>query len=189
VRTAGNALRNDLLSFAALRAPHGFKRKIRVQGYTSGMRDPLLRLAVSLLVTAFPAVAQTPSSEAHSIPQASSVTPSSTGDEALAWDRDFDLLLELKNEPTRAQREMDVRRAGLVKERGELAARIDALRARLAAVEGTYTTETILNEMLRQGVADMQTAQENLRIWIRQDEDRVKEIDAKLQRLTAEANP
>jgi hypothetical protein len=153
------------------------------------MRDPLLPLAALLLVTAFPAVAQTPTSETPPRPQASSVSPESAGDEALAWDRDFDLLLELKNEPTRAQREVDARRAGLVKERGELVEKIDGLRARLAAVEGTYTTETILNEMLRQGVADMQTAQENLRTWIHQDEDRVKEIDAKLQRLTAEANP
>jgi transposase len=107
----------------------------------------------------------------------------------MAWDRDFDLLLELKNEPTRAQREVGARRAGLVQERRELVERIDGLRARLAAVEGTYTTEAILNEMLRQGVADMQTARQNLRNWIRQDEDRVKEIDAGLQRLTAEATP
>jgi hypothetical protein len=153
------------------------------------MRDPLLPLAALLLVAAFPAVAQTPTSETPSQPPASSATPAFAGDDALAWDRDFDLLLELKNEPTRAQREMDARRAGLFKERGDLVERIDAFRARLGAVEGTYTTETILNEMLRQGVADMQTAQQNLRTWIRQDEDRVKEIDARLQKLTNGANP
>ena len=44
----------------------------------------------------------------------------------------------------------------------------------------------ILKEMLQQEVADMQTAQENLRNWIRQDEDRVKEIDARLQKLAVE---
>jgi hypothetical protein len=32
----------------------------------------------------------------------------------------------------------------------------------------------------------MQTARENLKIWIRQDENRVKEIDAGLQRLAFE---
>ena len=104
----------------------------------------------------------------------------------MAWDRDFDLLLELKNEPTRGQLEMDTQRAVWKKERRELLDRMGGLRSRLAAVEGTYTTEAILNEMLRQEVADMQTAQENLRNWIRQDEDRVKEIDARLQNLSFE---
>ena len=104
----------------------------------------------------------------------------------MAWDRDFDLLLELKNEPTREQRERGARRAGLEQERRDLLQRMDGFRSRLADIEGTLTTETILNEMLRQGVADMQTAWENLRIWIRQDEDRVKEIDAGLQRLAFE---
>jgi len=148
-----------------------------------------LPLAVLLLVAVSPGVAQTPAGETPPKPQVSSGGPASAGDEAMAWDRDFDLLLELKNEPTRAQREVGARRAGLVQERRELVERIDGLRARLAAVEGTYTTEAILNEMLRQGVADMQTARQNLRNWIRQDEDRVKEIDAALQRLTAEATP
>lgn len=104
----------------------------------------------------------------------------------MAWDRDFDLLLELKNEPTRGQQEMDTQRAALEQERRVLLERMDGLRSRLAAVEGTYTTEAILKEMLQQEVADMQTAQENLRNWIRQDEDRVKEIDARLQKLAVE---
>lgn len=153
------------------------------------MRDPLLLLAAVLLMAASPGIAQMPSGETSPKSQPSSGTATSAGDEALAWDRDFDLLLEMKNEPTRAQREMDTRRDGLVKERRDLTDRIDGLRARLAAVEGTYTTEAILNEMLRQGVADMQTARENLRTWIRRDEDRVKEIDAGLQKLAAEPNP
>ncbi len=153
------------------------------------MRDPLLRLAALLLMAASSATAQMPAGETSPKSQPSSGTATSAGDEALAWDRDFDLLLEMKNEPTRAQREMDTRRDGLVKERRDLTDRIDGLRARLAAVEGTYTTEAILNEMLRQGVADMQTARENLRTWIRRDEDRVKEIEAGLQKLAAEPNP
>jgi len=148
-----------------------------------------LPLAALLLMAASSAVAQMPTGETPPKSQAPSGATASAGDEALAWDRDFDLLLEMKNEPTRAQREVDARRAGLVQERGDLVEKIDGLRARLAAVEGTYTTEAILNEMLRQGVADMQTARENLRTWIRQDEDRVKEIDAGLQRLAAEADP
>jgi hypothetical protein len=150
------------------------------------MREYLPVLAALLLVTAPPALAQAPSGETPPARQASTGALVPAGDEAMAWDRDFDLLLELKNEPTRGQREVDARRAGLEQERRDLLQRMDGFRSRLADVEGTLTTETILNEMLRQGVADMQTARENLRIWIRQDEDRVKEIDTGLQRLAFE---
>jgi hypothetical protein len=153
------------------------------------MRIPFLPLAAVLLMATSSTSAQVPADETPPKPQATSGTAAFAGEEAMAWDRDFDLLLEMKNEPTRAQREIDTRRDGLVKERRDLSDRVDGLRARLAAVEGTYTTEAILNEMLRQGVADMQTARENLRTWIRQDEDRIKEIDAGLQKLAAETNP
>lgn len=104
----------------------------------------------------------------------------------MAWDRDFDLLLEQKNEPTKAQSEMITQRAGLEQERRNLLEQLGDLRSRLATVEGTYTTEAILSEMLRQGVADMPAAQENLRSWIKRDETRVKEIDARLRRLSAQ---
>jgi FtsZ-binding cell division protein ZapB len=150
------------------------------------MKEYLPALAALLLVTASPAMAQTPSGMAPPAREASSGAPAPAGDEAMAWDRDFDLLLELKNEPTRGQQEMDTQRAALEQERRVLLERMDGLRSRLAAVEGTYTTEAILKEMLQQEVADMQTAQENLRNWIRQDEDRVKEIDARLQKLAVE---
>jgi len=115
------------------------------------------------------------------------MSPAAPGaDEAMAWDRDFDLLLELKNEPTKAQSEMITQRAGLEQERRNLLEQLGDLRSRLATVEGTYTTEAILSEMLRQGVADMPAAQENLRSWIKRDETRVKEIEARLRRLSAQ---
>ena len=116
-------------------------------------------------------------------PPADAASPSS--DEALAWDRDFDLLLELKKIPTKAQNEAEIRRATLLAERESLQQSLADLKFRLSAVEGTYTTEAILNEMLRQGTGDMQAAQENLRAWIKRDEARMKETDVQLHRLAA----
>ena len=114
-------------------------------------------------------------------PQA--VAPST---EAMAWDRDFDLLLEINKAPTKIQTIQEGKRKALAKEREEVLTHETDLKARLAAVEGTFTTEAVLNEMLRQGVADMLTAQDNLRQWIKEDDDRVRELDAKLQKLASE---
>lgn len=108
-------------------------------------------------------------------------------DEAMTWDRDFDLLLELNAAPTKAQQAAEERRQALEKERADLADRLDDLQSRLAAIEGTYTSEALLNEMLRQGVGDVQSAQANLRLWIRKDQERVREIDAELQKMAARA--
>jgi len=113
-----------------------------------------------------------------STPQA--VDPST---EAMAWDRDFDLLLELNNAPTKTQTIQEDKRKALLQEREKVLAHMTDLEARLAAVEGTYTTEAVLNEMLRQGVGEMLTAQDNLKRWIKEDDDRLKDLDAKLQKL------
>ncbi len=108
-------------------------------------------------------------------------------DEAMSWDKDFDLLLELKATPTKAQEAAEEHRQALEKERAGLADRLDDLQSRLAAIEGTYTSEALLNEMLRQGVGDVQSAQANLRQWIRQDQERAREIDAELQKMAVRA--
>lgn len=143
-------------------------------------------LAVLLLAATGSARAQEPPAVKAQASTAEGAAPAGPADEAMAWDRDFDLLLELKKEPTKAQREILTRRAALEQERRTLLEQLADLRSRLAAVEGTYTTEAILSEMLRQGVAGMPEAQENLRAWIERDEVRLKEIDARLLRLSAQ---
>jgi hypothetical protein len=105
----------------------------------------------------------------------------------MSWDRDFDLLLELKAAPTKAQRDSEARREALEKERAELSDRLEDLQSRLAAIEGTYTSEALMDEMLRQGVGDLQSAQGNLRQWIHKDQERVREIDADLKKIAVRA--
>ena len=146
------------------------------------MKERGVVLAVLFLVAGlFAKPQENPATDAKAPPAASGGTG-----EAMAWDRDFDLLLELKKEPTKAQREITSKRADLEQERLNLLEQLDDLRARMAAVEGSYTSEAILGEMLRQGVADMTTAQENLRVWIKRDEAQVKDLDTRMKQLSAQ---
>jgi FtsZ-binding cell division protein ZapB len=103
--------------------------------------------------------------------------------EALAWDRDFDLLLELRDAPTRAEVEAAARRQALTEERDRLSRHLADLQSRLDALQGTYSTETLLNEMLRQGVSDMQTVVANLNREIKAAKSRIAGIDDRLKRF------
>lgn len=111
--------------------------------------------------------------------------PDAAGLEALAWDRDFDLILELRKVPSGAQLLKEARRQALEKEKGELQAKVKELQSRLDALQGTYTSETLLNEMLRQGVSDMQSATKNLKDEIHRDQGRIDDLNQSLKRLAA----
>ncbi len=139
------------------------------------LRAAFLALGVGVLSTALPAQDQPPAAD--------KAGPADL--EALAWDRDFDLILELRNVPSGAQLLRDARRQELEKERAELRARVKELQARLDALQGTYTSETLLNEMLRQGVSDMQSATKNLKDQIRKDQARIDDLNQSLKRLAA----
>ena len=106
---------------------------------------------------------------------------------ALEWDRDFDLLLEVENQPTRAQLLLASRIEGLEKQEESLSQQLADLKARTAALEGTYTTEALLKEMLRQGVSDLQSVQRNLKNDTDRTQARLLEVQAELARLRREA--
>jgi peptidoglycan hydrolase CwlO-like protein len=61
------------------------------------------------------------------------------------------------------------------------------LKARSASLEGTYTTEALLKEMLRQGVSDLQSVQKNLKDDTDRTQARLFEVQAELARLRREA--
>jgi hypothetical protein len=105
------------------------------------------------------------------------------GAEALVWDRDFDLLLELTNEPTPAQLALESKRLAIEKERQVLVARRLDLSRRLESLQGSYTSETLLNEMLRLGVSDLQAVQKTLRDDLKRTDDRIQDLDFQLKRL------
>ncbi len=118
------------------------------------------------------------SGEARTAPQ--------TSDMDLRWNRDFDLLLDMGNVPTVQQEKDTARRKALEKERGELEDSLADLKSRLASVEGSYTSEAVLQEMLRQGVSDMQTAQNNLKREVEQTHKKLDTVNKALRRLGAQ---
>ncbi len=101
----------------------------------------------------------------------------------LKWNRDFDLLLDMGDVPTVQQRADAARREVLEKEHAGLEARLADLKGRLASVEGSYTSEAVLKEMLRQDVNDMQTVQSNLKREIEQTQQKIEDVDEALKHL------
>jgi septal ring factor EnvC (AmiA/AmiB activator) len=110
----------------------------------------------------------------------------SAGDMDLKWNRDFDLLLDMGDVPTVQQRVDTARRKTLEKERASLEARLADLKSRLASVEGSYTSEAVLKEMLRQDVNDMQTVQSNLKRDVEQTQRKINDVDEALKHLRSE---
>jgi chromosome segregation ATPase len=101
---------------------------------------------------------------------------------ALQWERDFDLLYDLEGaDPAREAAE--TRRRALELERQGLDARIGALRERLGALEGSYSTELLLREMLTLDVGTLQEVQAVLRRELAAAEGRRKEVEEALRKL------
>jgi hypothetical protein len=109
-------------------------------------------------------------------------SPSSETDPML-WERDFDLLLELKNIPTKGQLLKAARRHALEEEREALLSRQEDLKKRLAQIQGTYSTEFLLNEMMRLDVSDFQSVQAKLRDELKVVTERLTEVEREMRKL------
>ena len=109
--------------------------------------------------------------------------PPSSETDPMLWERDFDLLLELKNIPTKGQLLKAARRRALEEEREGLASRQEDLKKRLAQIQGTYSTEFLLNEMMRLDVTDFQSVQAKLKDELKTVTDRLAEVDREMRKL------
>ena len=145
----------------------------------------IARMAVLILCGVLAWSASVPAAEPAPASGADRKAPEAS-DMDLRWNRDFDLLLDMGNVPTVQQRKDAARRKALLKERGALEGRLADLESRLASIEGSYTSEAVLQEMLRQGVSDMQTAQNNLKREVEQTRQKLDAVDKALSRVGAE---
>ncbi|MCI4397991.1 MAG: hypothetical protein JHC34_04050 [Acidobacteria bacterium] len=103
----------------------------------------------------------------------------STG--ALAWDKDFDLLLEEANVPTRGQALLEKQLASLNHEREMEARRAADLRKRLQDISGNFTLAALAQELGRQGVADEKIARDNLRHQIDEAQKMLAKLDGQIK--------
>ena len=132
------------------------------------------RLAVTALAVTLAAAAIC--QEAPGQPQKTAPSP-----QALAWDKDFDLLLEEANVPTRGQVALEKQLASLVHDRDMMAKREASLRQRLQEITGNFTLTALAQELGRQGVSDERTARENLRRQIAETEKVIGGLDEKIK--------
>jgi len=107
-------------------------------------------------------------------------------DLARYWDRDFDLILEYKQgEERRNQvREREVRR--LEEEIRALREERDTLRSRRRSIEETYSTETLLEELMELEVESASEARKVLDEKIHREDLRIQDLERELDRLVRE---
>ncbi len=132
------------------------------------------RLAITALAVALAAAALC--QEAPAPPGKQAPPP-----QALAWDKDFDLLLEEAKVPTRGQVALEKQLASLVHDRDMAAKREDSLRQRLQEISGNFTLAALAQELGRQGVSDERTARDNLRRQIADSQKAIGDLDAKIK--------
>ncbi len=104
-------------------------------------------------------------------------------DEAMAWDRDFDLLLEESGSPTLGQLALQAELEAVEREREAVGRREADLRKRLTNITGNYALVAAAEELSRQGVTDLRLARENLQRDIAAAQKRGAELERKARDL------
>ncbi|MEJ2366972.1 MAG: hypothetical protein P8Z49_01130 [Acidobacteriota bacterium] len=138
-------------------------------------------VAIALASVSLPGSAQADSSgQTGRTSSAETEIPSS---EAMAWDRDFDLLLELSKVPTAGQLKLQARLDALEKKRRDLLAQKQDLEGRLKALQGTYSLTMLLNEMAREGLANPNEVQSDLKAKLRRTENELSDVETALKKL------
>lgn len=105
-------------------------------------------------------------------------------DMSLRWNRDFDLLIDMEDVPTLAQKKLEKRRNALLKERASLKRKLADLDDRIAAISGTFTNEVLLDEMLKLKVKDAASVRRKLQEQRAGTVRRIIEIDRSLKALS-----
>ncbi len=101
--------------------------------------------------------------------------------QALAWDKDFDLLLEEANVPTRGQEAIEKQIAALEHEREMTVRHMADLRKRLQDISGNFTLAALAQELGRQGVSDERIGRDNLRQQITDAQKLLAKLDGQIK--------
>jgi len=128
-------------------------------------------LLASLAVMAMAQAAPEPPAQNQASPQ------------ALAWEKDFDLLLEEANVPTAGQVALEKQLSDLTHEREMMARREADLRKRIQAITGNFTLAALAQELGRQGVSDERIARDNLRQQIADTQKRLAQLDRQAKEI------
>lgn len=103
---------------------------------------------------------------------------------ALRWDRDFDLLIDMKDVPTLAQKKLEQEKKILIAERDSLKRTLASLDKRLAVVNGSFSNEALVEEMLKLKEHDAASVRKTLREQKARTQQRIAEVERSLKALS-----
>lgn len=101
----------------------------------------------------------------------------------LLWERDFELILELNNIPTKGEilREKEIE--SLEKEKRELLDKKERLEKRLQILSNPILTDELYDQMLEEGTRDVSSTIESIKKKLNTVNEKIDEIDNKLRKM------
>lgn len=104
----------------------------------------------------------------------------------LSWDKDFELILELNNVPTRGEVARKKEKQSLEKEKNELIKKKEILEKRLEKLNNPVFTDELYDEMLLEETNDISSTKESIQKKLDDVNERINEINSRLRKLGAE---
>jgi len=101
----------------------------------------------------------------------------------LSWEKDFELIIELNNIPTKGQVKIKDEKSALEKEKSELLKKKEILEKRLEILNNPVFTDKLYDEMLLEGTNDVSSTKESIQKKLDIVNERLDEINSKLRKL------
>lgn len=101
----------------------------------------------------------------------------------LTWEKDFELILELNNVPTRGEILKQKEIESLEKELKELLLEKEYLNERLSKLDKPILSSELYEEMLKEDTRDISSTKEKIREKLNKVEERISEIKTSLKKL------
>ncbi|MCX7830156.1 MAG: hypothetical protein N2445_03725 [Acidobacteria bacterium] len=103
----------------------------------------------------------------------------------LSWEKDFELILELNDIPTRGQINFKAEKESLEKEKNDLLKKKEILEKRLEILNNPVFTDKLYDEMLLEGTNDVSSTKESIQKKLNSVNERLDEINRKLRKLSS----
>lgn len=101
----------------------------------------------------------------------------------LSWEKDFELIIELNNIPTKGQIKLKDETALLEKEKSELLKKKEILEKRLEIINNPVFTDKLYDEMLAEGTNDVSSTKDSIQKKLDNVNEKLDEVNRKLRKL------
>jgi chromosome segregation ATPase len=104
----------------------------------------------------------------------------------LKWEKDFELVLEINNVPTKGQIALENSINLLENEQASLTKKKEKLQQRLEILNSTYSSDMLYDEMLEEETRDLASTKESISKKLAAADERLADIEDKLKKLNLE---